>query len=158
MNNYQVNCFSCLSLQGVKRIPPGNPIFISKYWTLEHKSKSPISGWVVLILNTHKESLNQVSEEEWREFSILLPIIIKVIKKTFICERQYVCQFAAKEGFKHVHWHIIPIANNFPTQYQGSKIFSLLDDKLWQINDTEIIKISEELHNIFAIEMEKFIF
>lgn len=158
MQNYQTDCLSCLSLQRIKRIPPGNPIFISKHWTLEHKSKSPIYGWLILVLNTHKSSLDQLSPEEWYEFSILLPHITTVMKDTFDSTQQYVCQFSAKPGFNHVHWHIIPVNKNLPIKYQGSKIFNLLENKLWQIADTDIIDLTGKLRKIFKEALSEIIF
>jgi diadenosine tetraphosphate (Ap4A) HIT family hydrolase len=158
MNNYQADCLSCQSLLGTKRIPPGNPIFTSKHWTLEHKSQSPIYGWVILVLNTHKSSLADISEEEWREYSTLMPIIFRILKNTFDCEQLYVCQFAAKQGFEHIHWHIIPTNHDLPEKYRGSKIFTILNEPLWRIADRDIIELSEKLQKKFAAEMENFIF
>jgi diadenosine tetraphosphate (Ap4A) HIT family hydrolase len=158
MNYYQDDCLSCQSLRREKRIPPGDPIFISKYWTLEHKGKSPIYGWLILVLNTHKSSLDQLSPEEWYEFSMLLPHITSLLKNTFDCAQQYVCQFAAKPGFQHVHWHIIPIQHTLPAIYQGSKIFSLLDNPLWKIADNEIVELTKKLQVTFQKVMEEIIF
>ena len=42
------------------------------------------------------------------------------------CVKTYVVLFAEREGFDHLHFHVIPRAHDLEPRYRGSGIFGLL--------------------------------
>jgi diadenosine tetraphosphate (Ap4A) HIT family hydrolase len=142
---YNNNCLSCAKLINSKRLTLCRNLLKTKYWYLEHKLESPVSGWLVLTLNHHRQSLVELTLEEWNEFHILLPNIIQILKEICLAEKIYVTQFAEKAGHEHVHWHIIPITKNHPLQYRGPKIFTMLEDKTLILPMEEVSTLCEQL-------------
>lgn len=155
---YNNNCLSCAKLTNSKRLTLCRELLKTKRWYLEHKRESPISGWLILTLNHHRQSLVELTLEEWNEFHLLLPSIIQILKTVCFAEKVYVTHFAEKLGYEHVHWHIIPITKNHPPQYRGPKIFSMLENKSLTLPLKTITPICEQLKTSCQKIFDDFIF
>lgn len=125
----ETNCLICDSVSGKKRISPGPKIFSGKFWGIEHVYPTLVRGWLVLVLKRHVESLDSLTDEEWKEWQALTKKCCKILKDILKCEKEYVMIICEKPGFEHIHTHIIPISSALPDELRGTKIFSLLDDE-----------------------------
>jgi len=103
-----MHCYSCDANSGAKRISPAATIFEGRYWLLEHAYPTSLGGWLVVVLRRHCENLHELSRSEWIELAEIQYLAIAAMKDLFVIDREYVCCFAEKEGFKHLHFHLIP--------------------------------------------------
>jgi diadenosine tetraphosphate (Ap4A) HIT family hydrolase len=121
-----MNCHSCNSNSGVKRISPGAPIYKGRYWIVEHAYPSGILGWNVIVLLRHCEKLHELSMTEWIELAEIQNAVTKSMHKIGGLEKEYSACFAELEGFKHIHFHIIPKPEDLPSEFLGTKSFQYL--------------------------------
>jgi diadenosine tetraphosphate (Ap4A) HIT family hydrolase len=61
------------------------------------------------------------------------------------CVKTYVVQFAEKEGFAHVHFHIVPRMPNLPADRRGPGIFQYMD------RDGTDLRLSERRRDDLAV-------
>jgi len=119
-------CHSCLSISGEERISPGETIFAGRYWLVEHAYPSGLEGWLVIVLKRHCEKLHQLSSDEWLELSTLQQRCCKVLKTVFKSSKEYTMCFAEGQGFKHIHFHVVPKHSGFDKENSGAKAFNYL--------------------------------
>jgi len=119
-------CLSCKSLSGEKRISPGPTIYDGKYWVVEHAYPIKLLGWLVIVLKRHLEAIHGLTNEEMLELCKLTTKTIKVLHSELKTEKEYVSCFAEAEGFHHIHFHVVPVNNNYPDENRGAKSFGLL--------------------------------
>ncbi|MDW3652700.1 MAG: HIT domain-containing protein [Bacteroidia bacterium] len=142
-------CLSCKSNEGIKRISPGVQIFESEYWLVEHAYPCSLEGWLVIVLKRHCEEFHNLSREEFLELSHVQLAVIKAIHQYFHSEKEYIFCFAEAEGFKHIHFHVVPKTKDFDTQYQGAKVFHYLKTpKEKCVSQPRIKEICKELKAI----------
>lgn len=119
-------CLSCLSNSGEKRISPAEPIFDGKYWLVEHVYPTGLLGWIVIVLKRHCEKLHELEMDEWAELGELNFKLTGILHIELNSEKEYSCCFAEMEGFRHIHFHLIPKTGIFNKDYTGSKVFNYL--------------------------------
>lgn len=119
-------CLSCLSNSGVKRINPGEIIYEGNYWLAEHVYPTGLSGWLVIVLKRHIEKLHELTLEEWIELGEINYRLSGALKTILNTEKEYSCCFAEMEGFRHIHFHLIPKTAEFKIENNGSKVFNYL--------------------------------
>lgn len=143
-----MGCYSCLSISGKKPLFPESRIYDGRYWLVEHAYPVKLKGWFVIVLKRHAEALHSLSGEEFLELSKVLKKITKLLFQELKPHKEYVCCFAEKKNFNHLHFHVIPRPKSLPEQYKGPKIFSLLGKKgESSIPKSEIILFCERLKN-----------
>jgi diadenosine tetraphosphate (Ap4A) HIT family hydrolase len=141
-----MNCKSCDSNSGKKRISPGSTIYEGNYWLVEHAFPTSLKGWTVIVLKRHCEEMHNLSVNEFQELSSIQNMLIKSLKKIFKSKREYIFCFAEAEGFKHIHFHVVPKHNEFSDDFKGAKVFHYLKPKPEEIlPETIIIDICDEL-------------
>ena len=145
-----MECYSCKSNSGEKRISPGPVIYEGKYWLVEHTYPTKLKGWVVIVLKRHAEALHDLTNDEFLEFGKICIITAKLINEMTGCVKEYCLSYSEVEHFNHIHFHIIPRADDLSKDLQGSKIFSLLkvteDDSIIK---QEIIELCFDMKNRF---------
>ena len=140
-------CHTCGSNSGEKRISPGCQIYNGQYWLVEHAYPSDLVGWLVIVLKRHCEKLHELNKEEWAELSEIEYKIMQYIKTKMECEKEYCACFAEMEGYKHIHFHIIPKTNEYDPELKGSKAFQYL--KIKEVDNEKqkrIIKLCEDMN------------
>jgi diadenosine tetraphosphate (Ap4A) HIT family hydrolase len=142
---YKINCKSCESNKGSKRISPAKPIYLGKYWRVEHAYPCGMKGWLVLLPNRHVESLHELTSLEMKEFGIIFSKISKSLHNLLRNEKEYVFQLAEGKGFNHVHFHIVAKPNGLPKKYLATDIFKIMAD-VESIRKEEIISFCEMLN------------
>ena len=56
-----MECWTCKSNLGEKRISPGPTIYEGKYWLVEHAYPIKMIGWLVIVLKRHAEALHELT-------------------------------------------------------------------------------------------------
>ena len=66
-----MDCLTCKSISGEKRISPGPTIHEARFWYIEHAYPCKLKGWLVLVLKRHVEALHDLTQEEFLELGEL---------------------------------------------------------------------------------------
>jgi len=122
-----VDCFTCRSISGEKRISPGPTIYTGKFWLVEHAYPSKLKGWLVLVLKRHVESLHELDREEFLELADLQHKLASLLFQELDCEKEYSVCLAEAEHFHHIHFHLIPKPRGLPDELRGGRVFTLLN-------------------------------
>lgn len=121
-----MECYTCKSNTGEKRISPGPTIFEGKYWFVEHAYPVKVIGWIVIVLKRHAEALHELTSEEFAELAQIQGKLIPLLHKELDCEKEYVSCYAEMEHFRHIHFHIFAKPSNLPPELKGGGSFALL--------------------------------
>lgn len=101
-----MECWSCKSNSGEKRISPGDPIYEGKYWLVEHIYPTSLKGWLVIVLKRHAEALHELSVDEFVELGLLQAKLTRLLFEVTKCEKEYFSCFAEANHFNHIHVHV----------------------------------------------------
>lgn len=146
-----MECLSCLGLAGTPRISPGPPIYIGRYWQVEHAYPSKLIGWVVLALRRHATALHELSSSEYDELGPMLERTVQVVHAAFGSAKEYAACYAEARGFEHIHFHVVPRAHDMPEQYLGAGSFDLLRASAAEAASPEQVReCCERLRDEFA--------
>ncbi len=121
-----VVCRSCESNLGVRRISPAPTVYEGRHWLIEHAYPVGLLGWMVIVLRRHAAALHELTPEEFRELGELQQVLIPALRELRNADREYVACFAEAEGFRHVHFHVVPVRADFPAGFRGARSLMLL--------------------------------
>jgi diadenosine tetraphosphate (Ap4A) HIT family hydrolase len=124
--NFNKNCFTCLSISGIKPLFPESLMYEGKFWIVEHAYPVKIKGWIVIILKRHVESLHELSQEEFLELSKLQRKICQALHQELNSKKEYSICFAEGKHFNHIHFHLIARSNDLADEFKGPAIYSML--------------------------------
>ena len=122
-----MDCCTCRSLSGERRISPGPTICERRYWLIEHAYPTRLKGWLVIVLKRHVEALHELTREEFVELGELQALAVRLLHKELDSAKEYVVCFAEKEHFQHIHLHIVAIPRDLPDELKGTKVFALIN-------------------------------
>ena len=144
-----MECLACKANSGVKRISPGRQIMDSEYWLVEHAYPSALEGWLVIVLKRHCENMHELTDAEFADLGQVQAKIISMVHQYFKSEREYIFCFSEGEGFKHLHFHVVPKTDAFDQQYKGAKVFHYLKtpEEEW-IPKARVAEICSDLHDM----------
>ena len=145
-----MECWTCQSNTGEKRISPGPTIFEGEYWFVEHAYPVKIIGWMVIVLKRHAEALHELTTVEFIELAQIQAILIHLLHKELHCEKEYVSCYSELEHFRHIHFHVFAKPSNLPEELKGGNSFALLKVPQEEaVPSYEIIAFCELLKNRF---------
>jgi diadenosine tetraphosphate (Ap4A) HIT family hydrolase len=145
-------CLACQSLSGEKRISPGPSLFDGRYWVVEHAYPVKMTGWLVIVLKRHAEALHNLSDGEFEELAALQKRCAQALHEAFGCANEYSICLAEKEGFKHIHFHVVARAPDLPEALRGTNIYQMLKaTEVDALPRAEIKAFCEELQRRFAL-------
>ncbi len=121
-----MECWTCRSNTGEKRISPGPTIFEGKYWFLEHAYPAKIVGWLVIVLKRHAEALHELTTEEFEELAQIQAKVIPLLHEELHSEKEYISCYAEMEHFRHIHVHVFARPADWPEELKGGGSFKLL--------------------------------
>jgi diadenosine tetraphosphate (Ap4A) HIT family hydrolase len=121
-----MECWTCQSNSGEKRISPGPTIFEGQYWLVEHAYPVKAIGWLVIVLKRHKEALHELTPEEFAELAQIQARLIHFLYEELHCEKEYVSCYAEQEHFYHIHFHVFAKPPGLPDGLKGGNSFALL--------------------------------
>lgn len=148
-----MDCYTCLSISGERRISPGPTIFEGEHWLIEHAYPCGMVGWLVLVLKRHAEALHELSREEFSELAELQHKTTKLLHDELNSAKEYVVCFAEAAHFNHIHFHIISRPSDLPSELRGPGIFSMLkvtEDEA--VSRDEVRAFCERLRDVFTTE------
>jgi diadenosine tetraphosphate (Ap4A) HIT family hydrolase len=96
-------------------------------WRVAHDFNSTLQGWLVLVPRRHVTSIADLTDEEAGTLGMWQVRLSRALRTVTGCVKTYVVQFAEKEGFAHVHFHIVPRMPNLPADRRGPGIFQYMD-------------------------------
>lgn len=146
-----MECWTCKSNTGEKRISPGPTIFEGQYWLVEHAYPVKTIGWLVIVLKRHAEALHELTTEEFTELAQIQARLIPLLHEELNCEKEYVSCYAETEHFYHIHFHVFGKPPGLPDELKGGRSFALLkvtDEEA--ILQGEVIAFCELLKDKFA--------
>lgn len=145
-----MECYTCRSISGKKRISPGPNIFEGKYWLVEHAYPTKLKGWLVIVAKRHIEALHELNKDEFSELATICEKTVKLLHKNLNCEKEYAMCFAEANHFNHIHFHIVPKPHNLPKKHSGANVFTMLKvEEKDAIPPEEIKKLCEILKKKF---------
>ena len=145
-----MECWTCRSNSGEKRISPGPTIFEGEYWLVEHAYQVKIVGWVVIVLKRHAEALHELSKNEFTELGAIQATLTRFLFEELRCEKEYISCYAEMEHFMHIHFHVFAKPQGLPEELKGGKSFALLKTASEEAVPAEkIIAFCERLHSRF---------
>ena len=150
-----MECWTCKSNLGEKRISPGPTIFEGTYWLVEHAYPVKTIGWLVIVLKRHAEALHELTSEEFAELAQIQARLTKVLFEELHPEKEYISCYAETEHFYHIHFHVFAKPSDLPDELKGGKSFALLkvtDEEA--IPSNKIIAFCELLKNKFVYTLQ----
>ncbi len=145
-----MECYSCKSISGERRISPGPVVYEGEHWIVDHAYPCGMKGWLVIVLKRHAEALHELSGAEIAELGQLMEKSSKVLHEVLGTQKEYVALFAEAEHFKHVHMHVIARAEDLASELIGPGIFKMLKPAERDVIAPEEIKsFCEELQAHF---------
>lgn len=138
-------CLSCDTNELTDR-PVREEILVTEFWRLAHAFGTPIPGWLVLLPLRHVTSISELNSGESAELGGILAAGSRAVEVVIRCRKTYLAMFAEKEGFAHVHFHLVPRADGLPPELRGPRVFELLGGPTdeW-VSDDEADRISVEI-------------
>jgi len=121
-----MECLTCLSLRGERRISPGPFIYTGTHWVVDHAYPTSYLGWLVILPRRHIEALHELTREEFLELAEIEYRLVQSMHADGAVKKEYLMCFAEGEGFHHVHLHVVPRLENFPDELKGPRVFALL--------------------------------
>ncbi|RPI91387.1 MAG: hypothetical protein EHM40_15880 [Chloroflexi bacterium] len=145
-----MECWTCRSNTGEKRISPGPTIFEGKYWLVEHAYPVKKIGWLVIVLKRHVEALHELTTEEFAELGQIQARLTHLLYEELHCEKEYISCYAETEHFRHNHFHIFAKPSDLPDDLKGGRSFALLKVKPEEaVAPPEVIAFCELLKDRF---------
>ncbi|WP_428950185.1 HIT family protein [Streptomyces sp. cg35] len=120
------DCYSCGTEARFDELPPRERVAFDRHWRVAHALGSALPGWLVLLPRRHVTAVHDLTEAEaatWGRWQVRLS---RALREETGCVKTYVVQFAEAAGFGHVHFHIVPRAQDLPESRRGTGVFELL--------------------------------
>lgn len=148
-----MECWTCRSNSGEKRISPGPTIFEGSYWLVEHAYPVQMTGWLVIVLKRHAEALHELTADEFAELGALQSKATRILFEELHREKEYISCYAEMEHFRHIHFHVFAKPAGFPDELKGGKSFALLQVTPGQaVPAGEIAALCERLQGRFQYD------
>jgi diadenosine tetraphosphate (Ap4A) HIT family hydrolase len=96
------------------------------HWRVAHAFDTSLPGWLVLVPRRHVVSIAQLTDAEAGSLGTWQVRLSRALEAVTGCTKTYLVQFAEKEGFAHVHFHVVPRMPDIPDDRRGPAIFGYL--------------------------------
>ena len=147
-NEWDVECLGC-DINNGKVIVPGGLIFKSTNFVVHQDPLIPLPGFLVIASGRHYQSLYEMRDDEYREFSILVRKIHTAIKEVTKISRFTLVQ---EEDSVHFHLWFFPWTDSVVKHYGKpslTKIREIMSDLRknpiaqaeWSIIESQIARI-----------------
>ncbi|GGN09331.1 diadenosine tetraphosphate (Ap4A) HIT family hydrolase [Actinoplanes campanulatus] len=123
-----MDCHACRNNEGFDRLPPRERVAADRFWRVAHDFNSSLPGWLVLVPRRHVTSIAELTDDEASTLGLWQVRLSRALRAVTGCVKTYVVQFAEKEGFAHVHFHIVPRMPDLPAERRGPGVFRYLND------------------------------
>ncbi len=121
-----MECFSCSNNDQFAQLPPHELIAADSHWRIAHAFDTSLPGWLVLIPRRHVNTIAELTDAEATALGSWQVRLSRALHQVTGCAKTYVMQFAERDGFGHVHFHIVPRMPDIPPEYRGPSILHYL--------------------------------
>lgn len=133
-----MDCFTCRQTSAGTTLPPRERIAEDDHWRVAHSFDSALPGWLVLLPRRHVTAIADLTDAEAATLGTWQVRLSRALREVTGCVKTYVIQMAERNGFAHVHFHIVPRMADLPPDHRGPQIFRYLaQPSLAQVPDDE---------------------
>ena len=130
-----MDCYACQNNGQFDQLPPRERIAADRHWRVAHDFNSTLPGWLILVPRRHVTSIAALTDAEAAVLGTWQVRLSRALAEVTGCVKTYIMQFAEKEGFAHVHFHVVPRMSDLPMDRRGPDVFQYLtphstDDQL----------------------------
>ncbi|MFJ8741880.1 HIT family protein [Embleya sp. NPDC127516] len=126
MGSSAAGCHSCEQEALFAELPTRERVAFDAHWRVAHAFDSALEGWLVLVPRRHVESIAELTEAEALTLGTWQVALARALREVTGCTKTYVAQFAEREGFAHVHFHIVPRPPDSVAELRGPRAFAML--------------------------------
>lgn len=119
------DCLTCTQNDNPD-LPPRERVQVTQGWRVAHAFGTALPGWLVVVPRRHVTALDELTPAEAADLGPLLRSVTAAMRTVLGCTKTYVALFAEAEGFAHVHFHVMPRAQDLDADLRGPRIFGLL--------------------------------
>ncbi|GAA2745447.1 HIT family protein [Kitasatospora cinereorecta] len=142
------DCYTCrmsAEVESDAAAAPRHRIAADEHWRVAHAFGTALPGWLVLVPRRHVTSIAELTDEEAALLGGWQVRLSRVLGEVTGCVKTYVAQFAEREGFGHVHFHIVPRPADHLEELRGPRVFGALDGTRAAVSDAEMDELSLRL-------------
>jgi diadenosine tetraphosphate (Ap4A) HIT family hydrolase len=121
-----MDCFSCRNNRQIAALPPREVVTADDHWRIAHVEDTALPGWLVVVPRRHVTSIADLTDAEAAGLGTWQVRLSRALQAVTGCLKTYVVQFAEKEGFAHVHFHVVPRMPDLLDDRRGPAIFGYL--------------------------------
>ncbi|MEU4472436.1 HIT family protein [Micromonospora sp. NPDC023888] len=121
-----MDCYTCQNNQQIGTLPPRELVASDEHWRIAHAFDTALPGWLILVPRRHVVSIADLTAAEAASLGTWQVRLSRALRTVTGCLKTYVVQFAEKEGFAHVHFHVVPRMPDLPDDRRGPRIFTYL--------------------------------
>ena len=121
-----MECYTCRSIAGEKRISPAPFIYEGTHWLVDHAYPTSHLGWLVIVPRRHVEAPHELSREEFLELADIQYRLTQVMRMDANVQKEYLICISEAENFAHTHFHVISKPKDLPEELKGPRIFARL--------------------------------
>ncbi|MCR4660712.1 MAG: TIR domain-containing protein [Clostridia bacterium] len=152
-NDKYETCDICNNLQSNKRL-----LFKTKYWSIYLANNQNYFGRVIAMLNKHKGSLTDLSDEEWMQFHRIANALENIFKTLFGATlMNWEClmngTYRKINPTPHVHFHCVPRFGK--PVYFNKKTYVDTEFGSHQITDKNMEMQEEEIDALYSFLIER---
>jgi len=118
-----MDCYACRNEARFESLPPRERIAADDHWRVAHSFDSTLRGWLVLLPRRHVTSIADLTDAEAATLGVWQVRLSLALREMTGCAKTYVMQFAEKEGFAHVHFHVVARMPGLPAESRGPAVF-----------------------------------
>ena len=107
-----------------------------------------LPGWLVLASRRHVPAVAQLSDAEAIALGAWQARLSRALQQATGCQKTYIACYAEREGYRHVHFHIVPRADSLPPSLHGPGIFELLKPEAPPADPGHIDRVASTLHEL----------
>jgi diadenosine tetraphosphate (Ap4A) HIT family hydrolase len=121
-----MGCLVCEHNGRMDTLPPRENVAFDEHWRVAHAFGTGTPGWLVLMPRRHVTAVAELTDAEAAALGPWQVRLSRALHAVTGCGKTYIAQFAEAEGFSHVHFHIVPRADDLPDDLRGPRVFALL--------------------------------
>ncbi|MFI5960284.1 HIT family protein [Cryptosporangium sp. NPDC051539] len=137
-----MDCYACQEEERFAALPPRENIVSDEHWRVVHAFDSALRGWLVLLPRRHVTSVAGLTDREAATLGTWQVRLSRALREETGCQKTYVMQFAEKDGFAHVHFHVVPRLADLPAEHRGPAVFHYarrpLSEQLSEVDRDEV--------------------
>ncbi|MFI6586533.1 HIT family protein [Embleya sp. NPDC050493] len=126
MGSVEIGCHSCEQEARFGGLPSRERVAFDAWWRVAHAFDSALPGWLVLVPRRHVVSVAELTDDEAGALGTWQVALARALREVTGCAKTYVAQFAEREGFAHVHFHIVPRPPDLAAELRGPRAFAML--------------------------------